>query len=174
MDVFHINCSNSTKSRKASECIVSSNLYLTKDKVFGQNRMGFWLQGYYKTFLMSEKLDPIFSKSICNPLKNTNSFHATALFLHPLKTLENLWFSAMFRGWREIPVAWNGLKYVTKTFLEHITYLKTSQSGAVKKLYCIRARREQNKCSYIKNNSCERKWWQRYQGKCFTNTWLKN
>ena len=30
-----------------------------------------------------------------------NPFHATDLFLYPLKTLENLWFSDAFRGHRK-------------------------------------------------------------------------
>ena len=38
-----------------------------------------------------------------------NPFHATGLFLFPLKTLENLWFSDVFRGYRKRTVAWNGL-----------------------------------------------------------------
>ena len=38
-----------------------------------------------------------------------NPFHATGLFLYPLKTLENLWFPDVFRGYRRSPVAWNGL-----------------------------------------------------------------
>ena len=32
-------------------------------------------------------------------------FHATGLFLCPLKTSENLWFSDVFRGYRKRPVA---------------------------------------------------------------------
>ena len=39
-----------------------------------------------------------------------NSFFATDLFLYPLKTSENLWFSNNFRGYRKGPVAWNRLK----------------------------------------------------------------
>ena len=35
--------------------------------------------------------------------------HATGLFLYPLKTSGNLWFSDVFRGYRKMPVAWNGL-----------------------------------------------------------------
>ena len=38
-----------------------------------------------------------------------NSFHATCLFLYPLKTSENLWFSDVFRGYRKIIVAIKGL-----------------------------------------------------------------
>ena len=37
------------------------------------------------------------------------SFHTTRLFLHPLKTSENLWFSDVFRGHRMRRVAWNDL-----------------------------------------------------------------
>ena len=36
-------------------------------------------------------------------------FHAIDLFLYPLKTSENFWFSDVFRGYRERPVSWNGL-----------------------------------------------------------------
>ena len=32
-------------------------------------------------------------------------FHATGLFLYPLKTSEILWFSDVFRGYRKRPVA---------------------------------------------------------------------
>ena len=32
-------------------------------------------------------------------------FHATGLFLCPLKTSEHLWFSDVFRGYRKRPVA---------------------------------------------------------------------
>ena len=38
-----------------------------------------------------------------------NPFHANGLFLYPLETLENLWFSDVFRGYRNGPVAYNGL-----------------------------------------------------------------
>ena len=40
--------------------------------------------------------------------KYINPFHVTGLFLYLLKTLENLWFSDIFRGCRNGPVAWNG------------------------------------------------------------------
>ena len=36
-------------------------------------------------------------------------FHANDLFLYPLKTSENLWFSDVFRGYRKRPMARNGL-----------------------------------------------------------------
>ena len=44
--------------------------------------------------------------------KNNRSkpIHATGLFLCPLKTLENLWFSEVFRGYGRRPVEWSGLK----------------------------------------------------------------
>ena len=38
-----------------------------------------------------------------------NSFHATDLFLRPLKTSENLWLSNVFRGCKERLVACDGL-----------------------------------------------------------------
>ena len=34
-----------------------------------------------------------------------NPFHATGLFLYPLKTSETLWFSNVFRGYRKRPMA---------------------------------------------------------------------
>ena len=39
-----------------------------------------------------------------------NSFHATGLFLYPLKTSENQRFSDVFRGYRKRPMALNELK----------------------------------------------------------------
>ena len=42
-------------------------------------------------------------------LVGINPFHATGLFLCPLKTSENLWFSDVFRVYRKRPVASNGL-----------------------------------------------------------------
>ena len=41
-----------------------------------------------------------------------NSFHATVLFLYPLKISENFWFSDVFRGYRKRPVAWNRLTWI--------------------------------------------------------------
>ena len=43
-------------------------------------------------------------------------FHATGLFLYPLKILENVWFSNVFSGYRKKPVAWNW----QKTLLERL------------------------------------------------------
>ena len=36
-------------------------------------------------------------------------FHATDLFLYPLKISKNLWFSDVFKGYRKRSVACNGL-----------------------------------------------------------------
>ena len=46
-------------------------------------------------------------KNLVNHAKATlfNLFHATGLFLYPLKTLENLWFSGDFRWYRKRSVA---------------------------------------------------------------------
>ena len=48
-----------------------------------------------------------------------NPFHATGLFLYPLKTSENPWFSDVFRRYGKRPVAWNGLHgfQITKLLL---------------------------------------------------------
>ena len=48
-------------------------------------------------------------------------FHATALFLYPLKRSENQRFSDVFMGCRNKPVAWNGFnkhKFPIKVFYE--------------------------------------------------------
>ena len=39
-----------------------------------------------------------------------NPFYATGLFLYLLKILENLWFSDIFRGYRNRRKVWNGLE----------------------------------------------------------------
>ena len=48
-----------------------------------------------------------------------NPFYATFLFLHPLKTSKNLWFSDIFRRYRKRSVTCNGLKttYIQRNFL---------------------------------------------------------
>ena len=38
-----------------------------------------------------------------------NPFQATGLFLYPMTTSKNFWFSDVFRGYKKRPVAWNGL-----------------------------------------------------------------
>ena len=40
-----------------------------------------------------------------------NSFHTNVPFLYPLKTLENLWFSDVFRGYRNGIWSWDGLNH---------------------------------------------------------------
>ena len=47
-----------------------------------------------------------------------NSFHVTGLFLYPLKTFGNLWFSDVFRGYRKRLVARNRL-------MKHATFQRT-------------------------------------------------
>ena len=42
-------------------------------------------------------------------IQHVNPFHATGLFLNPMKTSENLWFSDAFRGYKKRPVPWIGL-----------------------------------------------------------------
>ena len=38
-------------------------------------------------------------------VKDINPFHASDLFFYCLKTLEDLWFSDVYRGYRKRPVA---------------------------------------------------------------------
>ena len=42
-------------------------------------------------------------------------FHSTGLFRHSLKTLENLWFSDVFRGYRKA----SGMKLVNNFLIHH-------------------------------------------------------
>ena len=43
--------------------------------------------------------------AICSRFCSPEGVNATVIFLHPLKTPENLWFSDVFRGYRKKPVA---------------------------------------------------------------------
>ena len=45
-----------------------------------------------------------------------NSFLANGLFLFPVKTSVNLWWSDIFRGHRKRPVTWNGLIKIYEKF----------------------------------------------------------
>ena len=59
------------------------------------------------TSSFQETLDEIISESMRNWIVwflSINPFHATDLFLTPLKTSENLGFSDVFRGYRKRPV----------------------------------------------------------------------
>ena len=51
------------------------------------------------------KADRAFSKVDVLRYHVLNPFHDTGLFLYPLRILENLWFSDVFRGNRKRPVA---------------------------------------------------------------------
>ena len=43
-----------------------------------------------------------------------NPFHATGIFLYPLKTSENLWFSDIFKGYRK--KLWHEMGWLFKIF----------------------------------------------------------
>ena len=58
-------------------------------------------------------------KSVKN--KEINPFHDTGLFIHPLKTPENLWFSVFWR-YRKRVVAWNGLNNTYSVELKQFSY----------------------------------------------------
>ena len=101
-----------------------------------------------------------------------NPFQATVLFLYPLKTSQNLRFSAVFRGYRKRAVARNGLngmheKELSKDHQVTVSYLSSSTSIAILENYvwCAEAvvRRWSVKKMFLKislnweeNNTCAR------------------
>ena len=50
-------------------------------------------------------------------------FQTNVLFLYPLKMLEGLWFSDVFRGCRNRKMAWKGLSFFTGHFGQLIVYI---------------------------------------------------
>ena len=54
----------------------------------------------------------------------TNPFHATGLFLNPLDSLGNLWFSDVFRGYRKRPILWDGSTHIrlTRSWRRSLSY----------------------------------------------------
>lgn len=66
-----------------------------------------------------------------------NSFLANILFLYPLKTPENPWFTGAFKGWKVVTLATNGLRrdfpslessHFYSTWWEHWPYMGDSHS----------------------------------------------
>ena len=53
------------------------------------------------TFQFFLDFKPRFARGLHNTVFNINPFHATVLFLYPLKTSGNLWFSDVFSGDRK-------------------------------------------------------------------------
>ena len=45
----------------------------------------------------------------CKLIHSINPFHASISFLYPLKTSGNLWFSDVFKGYRNGTLTWKGL-----------------------------------------------------------------
>ena len=83
------------------------------------------------------------NKGICNFIQIffcCNPFHFTGLFLCPLKTLENLWFSDVCRGHKKKPVAWNGWNFVLQYFAIH--YLRSNYRKT------FRCMTENNDCKF--------------------------
>ena len=76
--------------------------------------------------------------------ESVNLFHANVLFLHPLKTSENLRFSHVFRGYRNRILAWKELM-VCKFAGSHIDTLRCS----VKKVFL-------KILQYSQKNTCAR------------------
>ena len=66
--------------------------------------------------------------------QNTWSFHATGLFLYPLKTSENHSFSDGLRGYRKRAVVWNELRKAAIRYSETVKSSRKLISGVIKKL----------------------------------------
>ena len=84
-------------------------------------------------------LTEIVSSILINLIKQ---FHATGLLLYPLKTSENHKFSYVFRGYRQRPMAWTGLKTIksntVKDFEKYrVSRLNVSQYNFSGKIYEI-------------------------------------
>ena len=69
----------------------------------------------------------------------SNTFHATGLFLYPLKTSENLWFSNVFRGYTKRQAVWNWLHPVVKNCRKRtMEVIQTTSVGfALIKLFLV-------------------------------------
>ena len=64
----------------------------------------------YSTFIKSFSSYFFFLLNCENNFEiNIMPFHAIGFFLYPLKTSENLWFSNVFKGYRNKPIERNGL-----------------------------------------------------------------
>ena len=90
------------KGQKQSAC--SNNMYI------------YFLETLSGVLTGSILGDFLFGILLNDSLWFINPFHQTGLFLYPLKTSENLWFSVVFRGYRKRSVVWNELRkpfYIT-------------------------------------------------------------
>ena len=108
--------------------IVLTKLFLAKLKAYDldSNSVNF-IRSYLANKLQRCKINDSFSEWENTPWCSTgfnfrsttlNPFHATDLFWYPLKILENLWFSDVFRGYQKRSVAWNELNiFINDIFL---------------------------------------------------------
>ena len=80
-------------------------------------------------------------------INSINPFHADVIFLYPLKTSENLWFSDVFREYRNGTIAWQGLKIffwfsnqiislLETIFWREIIHVKTPWTQEVNWTFC--------------------------------------
>ena len=65
------------------------------------------------------------------PWVSFDPFHATCLFIYPLKTSESQRFPDVFRGSRKRPVVWNGL--ILSIFETHFVECKEMKTIIFKK-----------------------------------------
>ena len=65
-----------------------------------------------------------------------NQFHVTSLSLYPQKTSENLWFSNVFRGYRQRSLQWILTNFIDKKVTEHIFDEKLFHLMLVREKHC--------------------------------------
>ena len=83
---------------------ISIFLVLPKNFLYCQKKNNWRMTAFIKH-------SAIYHKERWNKYSYVNPFHATGQFLYPLKILEDLWFSDIFRGYRNRPVVSNELMF---------------------------------------------------------------
>ena len=95
---------------------------------------------FFQVILFRLLLNTVNIKSSINGIHliiSINPFLANAPILHPLKTPENLWFSAVFRGYKMRTLSRKWVKVKQNVTLPHHIYNKIILNGGWNKsLYC--------------------------------------
>ena len=84
--------------------------------IFTAQKMKFSIKDFFSECDQIRSFLPIWSHLLKKTLISIdlvrhplNLFHVNGLFVQPLKTLKNFWFSIVFRRHRKRPVDWNGV-----------------------------------------------------------------
>ena len=101
---FWLYCQHERKIRQWQSIIIG--VFTT---IVDENQILCLICGYFSHWLFGSGLVLLLFLEYFSEDHSLNWFHAFDLFPYLLKTLENLWFSDVFRGYRKISVAWNGL-----------------------------------------------------------------